>query len=90
MPSVSVRHFANLHLGAATPNFVIQESIRNRYRGWHADLVTDAAGIENGRLQLPEGPGLGTELADEVLEAEDVTRRVTGEPAHDGSRTSGN
>lgn len=74
-----VLHFANLHLGAAAPNLMIMESVRGRYTGWHRELVTTPAEAEDGRLLLPEGPGLGTELADSVLEADGVERRVTRE-----------
>lgn len=76
-----VLHFANLHVGAAVPNLMIMESVRGRYNGWHRELVTTPAEAENGRLLLPDGPGLGTELSDSVVSAEGVERRVTGELA---------
>ena len=72
-----VLHFANLHLGAAVPNLMIMESVRGRYNGWHRDLVTTPAGAEDGRLLLPEGPGLGTELSEAVLDSEGAERRTT-------------
>lgn len=72
-----VLHFANLYLGAAVPNLMIMESVRGRYDGWHRDLVTTPAEAEDGRLLLPEGPGLGTELSEQVLEADGVDRHVT-------------
>ena len=72
-----VLHFANLHLGATVPNLMVMESVRGRYDGWHRDLITTPAGAEDGELVVPDGPGLGTELSDEILEAEGVTRRVT-------------
>ena len=72
-----VLHFANLHLGAAAPNLMIMESVRGRYNGWHRDLVATPADAADGRLLLPKGPGLGTELSEQVLEADGVDRRVT-------------
>jgi len=72
-----VLHFANLHLGAATPNLMIMESVRGRYDGWHRELVTTPAEAEDGRLLLPDEPGLGTALSDAVLEADGAERRVT-------------
>jgi L-alanine-DL-glutamate epimerase-like enolase superfamily enzyme len=69
-----VLHFANLHLGAAVPNLKILESVRDRYRGWHRDLVTTPAELEDGRLPVPEREGLGTELAPAVLEAPGAVR----------------
>jgi len=73
-----VLHFANLHLGAAVPNLMIMESVRGRYNGWHRELVTKPASATDGRLEFPEGPGLGTALSEDVLSAEGITRRVTG------------
>lgn len=72
-----VLHFANLHLGATVPNLMIMESVRGRYDGWHRDLVTEPASAEDGRLHLPDGPGLGTELSDAVLDTDGVSRRVS-------------
>lgn len=73
-----VLHFANLHLGAAVPNLMIMESVRGRYDGWHKDLITDSMGGGDGRLEVPDRPGLGTELSDDVLSAENARRRSTG------------
>lgn len=73
-----VLHFANLHLGAAVPNRMIMESVRGRYNGWHRELVTEAAEACDGRLLLPDSPGLGTELSSAVLEGEDVIKRLSG------------
>jgi L-alanine-DL-glutamate epimerase-like enolase superfamily enzyme len=70
-------HFANLQFGAALSNLMIMESVRGRYDGWHRDLVTTPGEGENGRLLVPEGPGLGTRLSERVLDADGVNRRVT-------------
>jgi len=72
-----VLHFATLQLASVLPNLQIVESVRGRYDGWHQPLVTDPATAENGRLQLPDGPGLGTALDPSVLDASGVQRRVT-------------
>lgn len=72
-----VTHFANLHLGASVPNLAIMESVRGRYDGWHRDMVTVPATADGGRLELPDGPGLGTELVDDVLDAPNARRRFT-------------
>jgi L-alanine-DL-glutamate epimerase-like enolase superfamily enzyme len=55
-----VLHFANAHLAATVPNLYVMETIRDRYDGWHHNLVTDALPVRDGTLPLPEGPGLGT------------------------------
>ena len=72
-----VLHFANLHLGAVIPNLMIMESVRGRYNGWHGGLITTPARARDGRLLLPDKPGLGTELSRTVLDAEDTIRRIT-------------
>lgn len=72
-----ITHFANLQFGAAIPNLMTMESVRGRYDGWHRRLVTTPATASEGRLDVPEGPGLGTELADSVLDADGVDRRIT-------------
>jgi L-alanine-DL-glutamate epimerase-like enolase superfamily enzyme len=72
-----VTHFANLHLGACVPNLAIMESVRGRYDGWHRDMITVPATASDGRLEVPDGPGLGTELSEEVLSAPNATIRRT-------------
>jgi L-alanine-DL-glutamate epimerase-like enolase superfamily enzyme len=72
-----VLHFANLHLGATVPNLMIMESVRGRYNGWHHDLVTQPATAKDGRLQIPNRLGLGTELKEAVVESEGAIRRVS-------------
>lgn len=72
-----VLHFASLQLAAVLPNLMILESVRGRYDGWHQSLVTDPATAANGRLTVPDGPGLGTALDPSVLQSDDVRQRVT-------------
>jgi len=60
-----------LQLAACVPNFLIQEHFDPFNEAWTRDLVTWAPTIEpaNGHLSLPEAPGLGLELVDEVARA---------------------
>lgn len=59
---------ACLHVGAATPNFVIQEvSLGIHYNRPAEDLTTlvrnpTMFAIENGAIAIPDGPGLGVEV----------------------------
>jgi L-alanine-DL-glutamate epimerase-like enolase superfamily enzyme len=62
-----VLHFADAHLSAAIPNLYVMETIRDRYDGWHRNLVTEALPVRDGRLPLPEGPGLGTSFDESLL-----------------------
>jgi L-alanine-DL-glutamate epimerase-like enolase superfamily enzyme len=66
-------HFANAHLSAAIPNLYIMESIRDRYDGWHRNLVTEGLDVEDGLSELPSGAGIGTKLDRSILERADVT-----------------
>jgi len=68
-----VLHFANAHLAAAVPNLYVMESIRDRYDGWHRNLVTTPLPVREGTLDLPPGPGLGTRLNEDLLDHPGVT-----------------
>ncbi|MPZ96853.1 MAG: galactonate dehydratase [Propionibacteriales bacterium] len=48
----------NLHFAAATPNFLIQEQMRNAVP-WYDDVVDGALVVRNGKTAIPDGPGLG-------------------------------
>jgi L-alanine-DL-glutamate epimerase-like enolase superfamily enzyme len=62
-----ISFMANVHCAAATQNFVALEhhSIDNP---WWEDLVTGVEKpiLRNGFVQVPEGPGLGVELNEDV------------------------
>ncbi|SIN77255.1 mandelate racemase/muconate lactonizing enzyme family protein [Vannielia litorea] len=55
---------ASLHLGAAMPNTRTMECAAspNLFRDGLADIVPGHARIENGRVAVPNGPGLGLTL----------------------------
>ena len=60
-----------LQLAAAVPNFLIQEHFDAFNEPWTRDLVTWHPAIDpaNGHLSLPEAPGLGLELNEDVARA---------------------
>lgn len=73
-----VLHFVNAHLSASIPNLYVMETIRDRYNGWHQNLVTDSLTVTGGFLGLPEGPGLGTQFDESLLgHPETVVRETT-------------
>jgi L-alanine-DL-glutamate epimerase-like enolase superfamily enzyme len=72
-----VLHFANAHLCASIPNLYAMETIRDRYDGWHRNLVTEPLSVDDGTLPLPDGPGLGTELDEALLDHPDTEVRRT-------------
>ena len=57
-----------LQLAACVPNFLIQEHFDAFNERWMQELVTWRPSIDatNGHLSLPDAPGLGLELVDEV------------------------
>lgn len=54
------------HLSLSAPNALIQECVRAFYRTWYADLVTALPPIQDGRITVPPGPGLGLELSPDI------------------------
>ncbi len=56
---------AGVQLAASIPNFLILESIGDG-GGFHAALLTEPLRVEDGHLRVPDGPGLGVELNEEV------------------------
>ena len=64
-----VSFMANLHCAAATENFLGLEN-HSVDVPWWEDMVTgpDKPLIENGFAKVPDGPGLGVELVDEVVQ----------------------
>lgn len=55
---------ACLHVDAASPNFLVQEHIADALT---APWVKNPPRVENGYVALPEGPGLGLEIDEDVL-----------------------
>ncbi|MDX1689476.1 MAG: mandelate racemase/muconate lactonizing enzyme family protein [Acidimicrobiia bacterium] len=59
---------ANVQIAAASPNFLILESIRD-WSGFHADLLDPPMRWEDGSVIPPDGPGLGVSLDEDVARA---------------------
>ncbi len=66
---------ASTHLALNARNCFVQEIVRAFYYGWYADLVTARPPIQQGRITVPDGPGLGLALSPERLKAADVRIR---------------
>lgn len=74
---------ASLQLGAAIPNFGIQEFPYrpDKGRAPGRDILTNPLEFEDGYLFVPDGPGIGVELTDEALadtsyESRDINTRT--------------
>ena len=65
-PQGPVGAFANMHFDAATPNFYVQET-RNYTNQWDMDMHEGMVPqVKGGYCELPDRPGLGTVLNEEV------------------------
>ncbi|NBQ83157.1 MAG: mandelate racemase/muconate lactonizing enzyme family protein [Alphaproteobacteria bacterium] len=59
---------ANIQLSATCPNFLILESIR-KWDGFYADILTQPILWEDGHVIVPDRPGLGVELNEDLARA---------------------
>ncbi|MFN2201259.1 MAG: mandelate racemase/muconate lactonizing enzyme family protein [Caldilineaceae bacterium] len=60
---------AALHLAASTPNFKIQEYFNDFGEAFVQEAATGLPKVVDGYFALPEGPGLGLTLNEDVIEA---------------------
>ncbi len=74
---------ATVHVSAAIPNLYLMESVRSFAAGFFDAVAVGAPVIDHGHAVVPERPGLGVELTDDVLQR--ATRRVSG--TENGRRT---
>lgn len=57
------------HIDAAVPNFLIQEVNNDVTSSFNQELFSPLPVIENGYMELPEGPGLGIDFNEEAAAA---------------------
>jgi galactonate dehydratase len=60
---------ACLHFDVSTPNFMIQEAFAEFDAPWRSALVRGWNPVRHGDLVVPEEPGLGVELDEDVIAA---------------------
>lgn len=60
-PQGPVSTAASLHVGFATPNYLIQEIVWNDVP-WRNDIVTDGYDVTRGSVAAPAKPGLGIDI----------------------------
>ncbi len=56
----------NAHLGATVPNLLIQECFDDTNVGWSRELLSGSVRVRDGYIDVPDAPGLGVELNEEV------------------------
>ena len=60
--------FSGLHLAASSANVVFQETVRAHIRSFYHKLVDTLPVIQDGKVMLPTGNGLGTKFRDEIFQ----------------------
>jgi galactonate dehydratase len=60
---------ATLQVVAAMPNFQIQEMFAPQDAPWRDELARPPISVVDGKVQIPQGPGLGIELDESVAQA---------------------
>lgn len=69
---------AAVHLDAVTPSFMVQETFEEFFHpDWADGLLSESATFDGGSVNVPDTPGLGFELDNDVL----AEYEVTEEPA---------
>ncbi|MBK5293023.1 MAG: mandelate racemase/muconate lactonizing enzyme family protein, partial [Acidobacteriia bacterium] len=75
-----VLHWASAHLAANLTNLAILETVRRNYFDEYKGILTRELVPVEGRLPIPQGPGLGVDLSPSVLSAPNViTKTITME-----------
>lgn len=65
-PSGPVANAATLQLAACIPNFYLLETMSTDVP-WRSEITTESARVENGRMTIPDHPGLGIDLNLEAI-----------------------
>ncbi|MGB9596958.1 MAG: mandelate racemase/muconate lactonizing enzyme family protein [Candidatus Poribacteria bacterium] len=73
-----VHNMATIHFGASTRNFVMTETRISQLKLIH-EMGEEEIHIQNGKIKVPDKPGLGVTLIEDVLKA----NLETGEPYWD-------
>lgn len=76
-PMSPVLQAISLHLDAVAPNFLIQE--RLYLADWRGEILTAPLKLEDGFLPVPQGPGWGVELNEDLCRRH--PRIVAGTPS---------
>ena len=72
--------WAAAHVMMHIPNAMIMEAVRGYWdEGWYNDVTTTGIPIRDGLLTLPNTPGLGTALREELLARPDALIEITTE-----------
>lgn len=77
---------ACLQLAAAIPNFTIQEFPSFYRKGKESEMMKEPFKVDRGYLFIPDAPGIGIDLADDISERfPEAQREIRAQRAYDGS-----
>jgi galactonate dehydratase len=80
-PNGPLPSIENAQLCAAIPNFLILEHVPEwHYPSWTGELFSHVPQVIDGHLEVPERPGLGAEINEEVLR--DLVTRYPPQPSY--------
>jgi len=65
------------HLMLHVPNAYVMETVRGYVDGWYDDVLVDRIPIADGHLTLPDRPGLGTRMRDDLPTRPNARLEVT-------------
>lgn len=65
------------HLALNLPNVREQEIARGFYYAWYQEFVDQLPAVSNGRITVPEGPGLGMRLLPNLEKRHDAIHRIS-------------
>lgn len=65
-PSGPVANAATLQVAASAPNFHVHETMAVDVP-WRKDICREQVRFEDGRMRIPDAPGLGVELSEEAI-----------------------
>ena len=65
------------HLMLHVPNAYVMETVRGYVDGWYDDVLVDRIRIVDGHLTLPDRPGLGTRMRDDLPSRPNARVEVT-------------
>ena len=68
---------ASTHLALNLQNVREQEIARGFYYSWYQDFVDQLPPIKDGKITVPDGPGLGLDLLPELWSRPDAIHRIT-------------
>lgn len=76
--------FAALHVMASIPNALMMERVEFQWEGRY-QVITPELKIVDGKLPVPDVPGLGVDLVEDELDKYAVTKNVRNPPADNGT-----